>query len=95
MAHHLTLGIGELALREQLSHTLCMNDAEVLSQALKLPLRKREQITEVLFASIKYPSKKHLEKLWAVESEARIDKFLSGKTKTVDGESVLNYRFKK
>ena len=72
-----------------------MNDSEVLSQALKLPLRKRERIAEVLFASIKYPSKKHLDRLWSLEAEARIDKFLSGRIKAVDGESVLSYRAKK
>jgi len=72
-----------------------MNDAEVISQALKLPLRKRERVAEALFESIKRPSQKHLDKLWSVEAEARIDGVLAGKIRTISGERVLAYRAKK
>jgi putative addiction module component (TIGR02574 family) len=72
-----------------------MNDTEVLSAALRLPARKRERVAEALLESVKSPSKKHLDRLWTQESEARIDAFLAGKIKTVSGEKVLSYRIGK
>lgn len=72
-----------------------MDDTILLSAALKLPVRKREKVAEALLASIKSQSQGHLDRLWAQESEARIDSLLAGKMKTVDGEKVLRYRSQK
>ena len=72
-----------------------MDDAKLISAALKLPVRKREKVAEALLASIKSPSRGHLDRLWAQESESRIDALLAGKIKTVDGEKVLRYRARK
>lgn len=72
-----------------------MDDTTLLSAALKLPVRKREKVAEALLASIKSPSQGHLDRLWAQESESRIDALLAGKMKTVDGEKVLRYRARK
>lgn len=72
-----------------------MDDTTLLPAALKLPVRKREKVAEALIASIKSPSQGHLGRLWAQESESRIDALLAGKVKTVDGEQVLRYRTQK
>lgn len=72
-----------------------MDDATLLIAALKLPVRKREKVAEALLASIKSPSKSHVDRLWAQESESRIDALLAGKIKTVAGEKVLQYRARK
>ena len=75
--------------------TLGVKDTDLLTAALKLPPRKRERVAEALLQSIKLPSQKHLDRLWAQESESRIDGFLAGKIKTVSGEKVLKYRDKR
>ena len=72
-----------------------MDDATLISAALKLPVRKREKVAEALIASIKSPSQGYLDRLWAQESEARVDALLARKIKTVSGESVLGYRTQK
>jgi hypothetical protein len=72
-----------------------MDDTKVLSAALKLPARKRERVAEALLASIKAPSQRHIDKLWAQEAESRIGGFLAGKIKTVSGEKVLQYKARK
>ncbi|MBI4624511.1 MAG: addiction module protein [Verrucomicrobia bacterium] len=48
-----------------------------------------------MLESIKSPSKSHVDRIWAQESESRIDAFLAGKIKTVSGEKVLKYRARK
>jgi putative addiction module component (TIGR02574 family) len=72
-----------------------MDDAKVLSAALKLPVRKREKVAEALLASIKSPSQRHVDQLWAQEAESRIDGLLAGKIKTVSGEKVMQYKMRK
>ena len=69
-----------------------MNETELLTAALNLPARKREKVAEALLESIKLPSQRLLDRLWAKESEARIDALLAGKMKTVSGAKVLQYR---
>ena len=69
-----------------------MDDAKVLSAALKLPVRKREKVAEALLASIKSPSQRHVDQLWAQEAESRIEALLGGKLKTLKGEKVLQYK---
>ncbi len=72
-----------------------MTEKEVISAALKLPARKREKVAEILLGTIKTPNQAHLDRLWAQESESRIDAFLKGKIRSVPGEKVLGYRAKK
>ena len=72
-----------------------MDDRKVLSAALKLPARKREKVAEALLASIKSPTKSHLDRIRAQESESRVDALLKGKIKTISGEKVLQYRTRK
>lgn len=72
-----------------------MDDATLIAVALKLPAKKREKVAEALLASIKTPSQGSLDRLWAQESESRIDGLLAGKLKTVAGEKVLRYRARK
>jgi hypothetical protein len=69
-----------------------MSETEIVTRALKLPARKRERLAEVLLCSVKRPSRRHVEALWAQEAEARIDGLLKGKIKTIAGEKVLAYR---
>lgn len=72
-----------------------MDDTQLLAAALKLPVRKREKVAEALLASINSPSKNYLDRIWAQESESRIDGLLAGKIGTVSGEKVLKYRTRK
>lgn len=72
-----------------------MDDTTLLTAALKLPAKKREKVAEALFASIKLTSKKSLDRIWALESESRIDAYLAGKIKEISGEKVLKYRTRK
>jgi len=69
-----------------------MSDREILTAALLLPARKRERIAEAIIGSIKSPSRRHLEALWATEGESRVDALLCGKLGTVPGGEVLAYR---
>jgi hypothetical protein len=69
-----------------------MNEAQLISAALKLPVRKRERVAEALMLAVKLPSQGHIDRLWAQEAESRVDGFLSGKIKKVSGEKVLAYR---
>ena len=66
-----------------------MKDSDLLDAALSLPPRKREKFAEAVLSSIKSPSVRHIEKLWAEEAEARIDALLAGKVKTISAEKVL------
>jgi putative addiction module component (TIGR02574 family) len=72
-----------------------MDERKVLIAALKLPIRKRERVAEALLASIKTPSRSHLDRIWAQEVESRVDGFLAGKIKTISGEKVLQYKPRK
>jgi len=69
-----------------------MNEQAILDQALKLSSARREKVAEALLGSIKRPSQRHLEALWAQEAESRVDGFLAGKIKAVSGPKVLSYR---
>lgn len=69
-----------------------MSDNEILSAALKLPVRKREKIAEAIMLSIKSPSRRHLAALWAQEGDKRVEALLAGKIKTLPGKEVLSYR---
>lgn len=72
-----------------------MSESEILTKALKLPVRKRERLAEALLGSVRRPSRRHIDALWAQEAEARVDAFLKGKIKSVPGEKVLAYRGKR
>lgn len=69
-----------------------MSDKEILSAALKLPARKREKIAEAILGSIKSPSQRHIEALWAQEAESRVAGLLKGRIRSVPGEDVLAHR---
>jgi len=69
-----------------------MKEADLISEALKLPSGKRERVVEALVSSLKRPSQRHLDALWAQEAESRVDGFLAGKIKSLSGEKVLSYR---
>ena len=92
-----TLGLGWRALApcDSVAKFRRVNDAKLISAALKLPVRKRDRVAEAPIASIKSPSQAHINRLWAQESETRIDALLAGQIKTVRGEKVLQYRARK
>ena len=69
-----------------------MNESDLITEALKLPSGKRERVVEALVGSIKRPSQRHLDALWAQEAESRVDGFLAGKIRSISGEKVLAYR---
>ena len=68
-----------------------MSETKLLRAALKLPARRREKLAEKILGSVKLPSQRHLDSLWAQEAESRVDGLLKGRIKTVPGEKVLAY----
>ena len=72
-----------------------MSNDEILTAALKLPADKRERIVEAINHSLKSPSQRHIEAMWAQEAESRVDGFLARKVKSVPGARVLSYRGKR
>ena len=69
-----------------------MSNNEILSTVLKLPVSRREKIAEQILGSIKSPSRRHIETLWAQEANSRVKALLNGKIKTVPAPEVLAYR---
>jgi putative addiction module component (TIGR02574 family) len=48
---------------------------EVLAEALRLPPIERAVLNEKLISSFDFPEREHLDRLWAVEAEERIDAY--------------------
>jgi toxin ParE1/3/4 len=48
-----------------------MSETEIIARALKLPVRKRERLAEALLGSVKRPSRRHIEALWAQEGPSQ------------------------
>jgi len=62
---------------------------EVLNEALSLPPIERAALIEELLSSFDFPDREQLDRLWAAESEDRIDAFERGDLDATPLESVL------
>ncbi len=60
---------------------------QLFEEALALPLKKRMELAERLLSSIDLSD--HIERLWAIEAEARIDAFENGELRAVPAEDVF------
>lgn len=61
---------------------------QLFEEALALPMNKRAELAERLLSSID-PSDQ-IDKLWAIEAEARIDAYENGELNAVPAEDVFN-----
>jgi putative addiction module component (TIGR02574 family) len=61
---------------------------ELFDEAISLPIEIRMQLVEKLLRSLN-PTQKEIDKLWAKESERRIEEIKSCKVKTIPGEKVF------
>jgi putative addiction module component (TIGR02574 family) len=61
---------------------------QLFEEALALPVNKRMELAERLLSSID-PSDQ-VDKLWAIEAEARIDAFEKGELHAIDAADVFN-----
>jgi len=66
---------------------MALPSEQVFEEALALPLRKRMELAERLLSSIE-PSDQ-IDKLWAMEAEARIDAYENGKLQAIPAEDVF------
>ncbi len=62
---------------------------EVLAEALALPPIERAQLIEDLLTSFELPDRERLDRLWAAESEDRIDAYERGELNITPLESVF------
>jgi len=60
---------------------------QLFEEALALPLKKRMELAERLLSSID-PSDQ-IDKLWAIEAEARIDAYENGELQAIPAEDVF------
>ncbi len=61
---------------------------EIFNEAISLPVEIRTKLVEKLLLSLN-PSQKEIDKLWAKETEKRVEEIRSGKVKTISGEKVF------
>ncbi len=62
---------------------------EVLNEALTLPPIERAALIEELLSSFDFPDRERLDRLWAAESEERIDAYDRGELTATPLESVF------
>ena len=62
---------------------------EVLNEALSLPPIERAALIEELLSSFDFPDRERLDRLWAAESEDRIDAYDRGELTATPLESVF------
>ena len=62
---------------------------EVLAEALNLPPIERAALIEELLSSFDFPDRERLDRLWAAESEDRINAYERGEITATPLESVF------
>lgn len=67
---------------------MALSSEQLFEEALALPMNKRAELAERLLSSID-PSDQ-IDKLWAIEAEARIDAYENGELNAVPAEDVFN-----
>lgn len=58
---------------------------ELFAEAVSLPVDVRTQLVDTLLRSLN-PMQKEIDKMWADETEKRVEEVRSGKVKTIPGE---------
>jgi putative addiction module component (TIGR02574 family) len=62
--------------------------AEILKNAMSLDVRDRATLAERLLASLDELTEDEAERLWAEESQRRLEQYRAGRTKAVPAEAV-------
>ncbi len=71
---------------------------KIYNEVLDLPHDERLSLIDKILHVISVPTATDIEKAWLKESHKRLDDIRSGKTQTIDGETVfqeINERFRK
>ena len=63
--------------------------ARLVDQVLSLPCEDRIYLADRLLESLNAPSREDIDRLWAEETERRIDELDSGKVEAIPGEQVF------
>ena len=66
------------------------NLAEILKNAMSLDVRDRATLAERLLASLDELTEDETERLWAEESQRRLEQYRAGRAKAVPAEEVHN-----
>ena len=64
------------------------NLAEILKNAMSLDVRDRATLAERLLASLDELTEDEAERLWAEESQRRLEQYRAGRAKAVSAEEV-------
>jgi putative addiction module component (TIGR02574 family) len=64
------------------------NLAEILKSAMSLGVHDRAKLAERLLASLEELSEEEAEKLWAEESQRRLEEYRAGRAKAIPAEEV-------
>jgi putative addiction module component (TIGR02574 family) len=64
------------------------NLAEILKSAMNLDVRDRATLAERLLASLEELTEEEAERLWAEESQRRLEQYREGRAKAVPAEEV-------
>ncbi|HEX9787388.1 MAG TPA: addiction module protein [Candidatus Binatia bacterium] len=64
------------------------NLAEILKNAMSLDVRDRATLAERLLASLEELTEEEAERLWAEESQRRLEQYRAGRAKAVPAEEV-------
>jgi len=64
------------------------NLAEILKNAMSLDVRDRPTLAERLLASLEDLTEEEAERLWAEESQRRLEQYRAGRAKAVPAEEV-------
>ncbi|NOR05074.1 MAG: addiction module antitoxin RelB [Deltaproteobacteria bacterium] len=63
--------------------------AKLADQVLSLPCEDRIYLVDRLLQSLNAPSREEIDRLWAEETERRIEELDSGKVEAIPGEQVF------
>jgi putative addiction module component (TIGR02574 family) len=64
------------------------NLAEILKSAMSLDVRDRAALAERLLASLEELTEEEAERLWAEESQRRLEEYRAGRGKAISAEEV-------
>jgi putative addiction module component (TIGR02574 family) len=64
------------------------NLAEILKSAMKLDVHDRATLAERLLASLEELTEEEAERLWAEESQRRLEQHRAGRAKSIQAEEV-------
>ncbi len=62
---------------------------QILKRAIRLPAIDRAELVEEILDSFDFPERKKIDALWAKETDARLNAFLSGRMKTTPAKQVF------